>query len=182
MGWKGESRRHSLARKGIRTNIDQERRFDVSTFVARGNNRLIDKSKVMKVIEKDGMTSHNVFEPRYDIWNDSVIVLIKYFDNQEDSFKAKKELEKLGIESTSMGTVLFIGREPTKEDIELYNQPKFKKGDPVKIGDDIYTVRKTGYDRIGGYDFVEVEEMYGRWWFHTVEQVNKPKYKFWKGD
>ena len=36
MAWKGESRRHSLARKGIKTNIDQDRRFDVSTFVARG--------------------------------------------------------------------------------------------------------------------------------------------------
>jgi len=37
MAWKGDSRRHSLARKGIKTNIDQGRRFDVSTFVARGN-------------------------------------------------------------------------------------------------------------------------------------------------
>jgi len=36
MGWKGESRRHSLARKGIRTNIDDGRRFDVSSFVAKG--------------------------------------------------------------------------------------------------------------------------------------------------
>ena len=38
MGWKGESRRHSLARKGIRTNIDKDRRLDVSTFVAKGRN------------------------------------------------------------------------------------------------------------------------------------------------
>ena len=37
MAWKGESRRHSLARKGIKTNIDKERRIDVSNFVARGN-------------------------------------------------------------------------------------------------------------------------------------------------
>lgn len=37
MAWKGDSRRHSLARKGIKTNIDQDRRLDVSKFVARGN-------------------------------------------------------------------------------------------------------------------------------------------------
>ena len=35
-GWKGESRRHSLARKGVSTVIDGDRRFDVSNFVARG--------------------------------------------------------------------------------------------------------------------------------------------------
>lgn len=35
-GWKGESRRHSLARKGIKTNLPDGRRFDVSNFVANG--------------------------------------------------------------------------------------------------------------------------------------------------
>ena len=35
-GWRGESRRHSLARKGVSTVIDGDRRFDVSNFVARG--------------------------------------------------------------------------------------------------------------------------------------------------
>lgn len=37
MGWKGESRRHSLSRKGIKTNIDKTKRLSVSNFVARGN-------------------------------------------------------------------------------------------------------------------------------------------------
>jgi len=36
MGWKGESRRHSLSRKGIKTNLPDGRRFDVSNFVSRG--------------------------------------------------------------------------------------------------------------------------------------------------
>ena len=36
MGWKGESRRHSLSRKGIKTNLPDGRRFDVSNYVARG--------------------------------------------------------------------------------------------------------------------------------------------------
>ena len=36
MGWKGESRRHSLSRKGIKTNIDKTKRLSVRSFVARG--------------------------------------------------------------------------------------------------------------------------------------------------
>ena len=38
-GWKGESRRHSLARKGVKTNLPDGRRFDVSKFVANGKGR-----------------------------------------------------------------------------------------------------------------------------------------------
>ena len=37
MGWKGESRRHSLSRKGIKTNIDQHKRLAVNDYVARGS-------------------------------------------------------------------------------------------------------------------------------------------------
>lgn len=40
MGWKGESRRHSLSRKGIKTNIDKTKRLSVRNFVARGENDL----------------------------------------------------------------------------------------------------------------------------------------------
>ena len=36
MGWKGESRRHSLARRGVKTNIDGNKRFAVNNFVAKG--------------------------------------------------------------------------------------------------------------------------------------------------
>lgn len=36
-GWHDDSRRHSLSRKGIKTNIGEGRRFDVSNFVARGD-------------------------------------------------------------------------------------------------------------------------------------------------
>ena len=42
MGWKGESRRHSLSRKGIKTNLPDGRRFDVSNFVARGNREIVE--------------------------------------------------------------------------------------------------------------------------------------------
>ncbi|MCK4545418.1 hypothetical protein KAU43_07755 [candidate division WOR-3 bacterium] len=38
-GWKGESRRHSLSRKGIKTNIDKTKRLSVRNFVARGEQK-----------------------------------------------------------------------------------------------------------------------------------------------
>ncbi|MCK4545428.1 hypothetical protein KAU43_07805 [candidate division WOR-3 bacterium] len=39
MGWKGESRRHSLSRKGIKTNIDKTKRLSVRNYVARGKSQ-----------------------------------------------------------------------------------------------------------------------------------------------
>lgn len=36
MSWPNEPRRHGLARRGIKTNIDDKTRFDVSKFIARG--------------------------------------------------------------------------------------------------------------------------------------------------
>ena len=45
MGWKGESRRHSLSRKGIKTNLPDGRRFDVSNYVAKGKRIEIDWDK-----------------------------------------------------------------------------------------------------------------------------------------
>lgn len=40
-GWHGDSRLHSLARKGISTTIDDKRRFSVNNFVARGERKRI---------------------------------------------------------------------------------------------------------------------------------------------
>ena len=62
-GWKGESRRHSLARKGVSTVIDQDRRFDVSNFVARG---LL--TKIMDIIDK--------YEKK-DYWGDEELIKMK---------------------------------------------------------------------------------------------------------
>ena len=44
-GWKGESRRHSLARKGVKTVLPDGRRFDVSKFIASGKFPEIDVSR-----------------------------------------------------------------------------------------------------------------------------------------
>jgi len=42
-GWKGEPRRHGLARKGVKTVIDKDKRLAVNNYVARG----IYRGKVM---------------------------------------------------------------------------------------------------------------------------------------
>jgi len=61
MAWKNESRRHSLARKGIRTNIDDGRRFDVSNFVAKGKGRYTYHGRKLELGEllQDGYKSGN---------------------------------------------------------------------------------------------------------------------------
>jgi len=48
-GWKGESRRHSLARKGIKTVLPDGRRFDVSKFVSSGQLDLAEYDPVKMV-------------------------------------------------------------------------------------------------------------------------------------
>ena len=53
MGWKGESRRHSLSRKGIKTNLPDGRRFDVSNYVARGNDTFV-------ILNKKGEPAKNI--------------------------------------------------------------------------------------------------------------------------
>ena len=63
-GWKGESRRHSLARKGVKTVLPDGRRFDVSKFVANGytnygiGDLYINENRgwdnLMLVIDKEG--------------------------------------------------------------------------------------------------------------------------------
>ena len=62
MGWKGESRRHSLSRKGIKTNLPDGRRFDVSNFVARGKKEFgADLSLEGKALLKsDGFSEYYV--------------------------------------------------------------------------------------------------------------------------
>ena len=60
MAWPKESRRHGLARKGIPTVIDGGRRFDVSNFVARGqNNEFI---KVAKLTDEEETAWNFAFE------------------------------------------------------------------------------------------------------------------------
>jgi len=69
-GWKGESRRHSLARKGVKTVLPDGRRFDVSKFVARGVQKKWHKIlDALDISEENPMTfSENV---DVDFYSDS---------------------------------------------------------------------------------------------------------------
>lgn len=49
-GWKNESRRHSLARKGVKTVIDDHKRLAVNKFVANGKVYTANELKTMPTI------------------------------------------------------------------------------------------------------------------------------------
>ena len=62
MGWKGESRRHSLSRKGIKTNIDKTKRLSVRNFVARGRTISEDDLYIIASnIQKGNVGSYNLY-------------------------------------------------------------------------------------------------------------------------
>jgi len=84
-GWKNESRRHSLARKGVKTNIDQGKRFDVSNFVARG------EGLSKKLDDLDGL----VYE-RFIIIEEDLKGFIRYKDEWVEYIQT--ELSKMGYD------------------------------------------------------------------------------------
>ena len=94
MGWKGESRRHSLARKGVKTSIDQGRRFDVSNFVARGN-----ESWKPDYLEKWEYASNYIGEDYSDYYvvygrsRDSDLLTQSNWDQLEEEFDGKEGVE-----------------------------------------------------------------------------------------
>lgn len=59
--WKGESRRHSLSRKGIKTNVDKTKRLSVRNFVARGNTDLVENP----FFTQERNTVPHLAEPKY---------------------------------------------------------------------------------------------------------------------
>ena len=106
MGWKGESRRHSLARKGIRTNIDQDRRFDVSTFVAKGRKYPEDAFETGDKLQaflhtplgQEYLEEHweSLFEIPFDSWRKGIPYWIDNYDNDitgENVFEREYEDE-----------------------------------------------------------------------------------------
>ncbi|MCK4545419.1 hypothetical protein KAU43_07760 [candidate division WOR-3 bacterium] len=120
MGWKGESRRHSLSRKGIKTNLPDGRRFDVSNYVARGkplskslddidgmvNNKIhIDneveefqryKNEWVEFIEKElskkGFSDDDIDDMQIETWVDGIL-----FDKMVDelSYQAGSPMDDL---------------------------------------------------------------------------------------
>lgn len=88
-GWRGEPRRKSLARRGIKTNINETQRFDVSNCVARGNNDDINlfKTQALKALQRTKEDSNRLIdtiieneEPRF-LTADESKELRKQFSN-----------------------------------------------------------------------------------------------------
>ena len=69
-GWHNESRRHSLARRGVRTVIDDRRRLPVSRYVARGNLEGIDSDMNVSLERLDPVITS--FSRYRDEWVDAV--------------------------------------------------------------------------------------------------------------
>ena len=96
-GWHGESRRHSLARKGVKTTLPDGRRFDVSKFVARGEHNLYysvvgEKSHYFDFSEGYG-ERWEVWQPDfYDMTKEELIELMEYEGYDVDSGWDKDEL------------------------------------------------------------------------------------------
>ena len=97
-GWKGESRRHSLARKGVKTVLPDGRRFDVSKFVAQGKHNLYYSVVDAKPIDYD-FSEHNwtedwdIFYPDfYDMTKEELIEFMEELGYDIDSDLDKDEL------------------------------------------------------------------------------------------
>ena len=144
MGWKGESRRHSLSRKGIKTNIGKTKRFDVSNFVARGEDiEYIGEQKIsvpkfwderrknqylFKKANNKGIIVEIYRQPDHEMmrrrakdekWTE------RMFENIEDNFYEKGMGEVHVIDE---GTLIFSGTEKVFKvhHPELYNHLKDK--------------------------------------------------------
>lgn len=78
-GWKGESRRHSLARKGVKTVIDDKHRLAVNNFVARGN-------------EKTGRSFDS--EPQIDEFVEEYTIAMWFEDLPQDPEEQEKEVRE----------------------------------------------------------------------------------------
>ena len=104
-GWHGESRRHSLARKGVKTVLPDGRRFDVSKFVANGELIYSDHFPITKDFEMPKTEKQFLFE---NIIREYIVELV------EMDVKLHVEM----IED-------YDNRTPTPEEINKYRKKQF---------------------------------------------------------
>ena len=80
MGWKGESRRHSLSRKGIKTNIDKTKRLSVRNYVARGEDTY--KGSIYTILKEKGIPTDHHESDLYVKATPEAIELTKDFESR----------------------------------------------------------------------------------------------------
>jgi flagellar hook-basal body complex protein FliE len=109
-GWSGESRRHGLARRGIETNIDEDKRLAVNKFVAKGEYYEILKASELMfekgcyvsriVLKRDASNegtpwiTHLQMFPDYPDMTNSSYAFGHYFTNEKsatEDFKQRLE-------------------------------------------------------------------------------------------
>lgn len=75
-GWSGESRRHGLARKGVKTVIDDDKRLAVNNYVARGwhdklRNVYANKEEWIAYAEMYGLHKKLGFDTPEEAWDEN---------------------------------------------------------------------------------------------------------------
>ncbi len=98
-GWHGDSRLHSLARKGISTNIDGNRRFAVNNFVARGklnHEKFFPLEKQFNIPKtKKQIVFENIIRDYISELVQSDIKLhVEYIEDNEDRTPTPEEIRK----------------------------------------------------------------------------------------
>jgi len=71
-GWKGEPRRHSLARKGVKTVLPDGKRFDVSKFVANGKSEYYNSGYLNGSFSAEVNIQDNLKEIKKAFKNDEI--------------------------------------------------------------------------------------------------------------
>lgn len=89
MVWKGEPRRHSLAKKGVKTVIDKDKRLAVNNYVARGVKYIGTVPSMHGCMDR----SYDTYEFEDEDGNDIEVVV--FSDPDFDSISDQISMEKL---------------------------------------------------------------------------------------
>ena len=146
MGWKGESRRHSLSRKGIKTNLPDGRRFDVSNFVARGN-EISNKYSEDELVEIVQSRYPNIsYDDAYRVMRDSKsYILGTVNDNNISQFRLNVAFNVKGRNLDASGNIKHFGsqaREKIEDTDEKYRLVSKKGKEAVLFNPDSNTYER----------------------------------------
>ena len=118
MGWKGESRRHSLSRKGIKTNLPDGRRFDVSNYVARGQ---IEYDHSGNEMVSDGVLKDLYDKAKSSITKSKIGVKIKEkLDARKQSAKVEEGMKRSDKQELEQAS--HFGKKPPTSQVKVTNK------------------------------------------------------------
>lgn len=188
MGWKGESRRHSLSRKGIKTNIDDHKRLSVRNFVARGYEGFEDIIHSQEYEGLDGYYFIKIFKDgRYELQTPSGLDLGK-FDAEGYSHRAKYQEPDIEEWINSIGTDLVNNEgitfkaEGEHQKVETVHEDQLKETEHYKVGNFHWVVdgnsvvvtkdTPTGIENVGIYSYKNFEQAGENAYNMALKQAN----------